>query len=39
MFALVDVNASYASCKKIIWSDLKGQPVMLLSNKDDCVIA
>ncbi|WP_312831038.1 translesion error-prone DNA polymerase V subunit UmuC [Pantoea eucrina] len=39
MFALVDVNAFYASCEKIFRPDLKGEPVVVLSNNDGCVIA
>lgn len=39
MFALVDVNAFYASCETVFRPDLKGQPVIVLSNNDGCVIA
>ncbi len=39
MFALVDVNSFYASCETIFRPDLKGWPVVVLSNNDGCVIA
>ncbi|MGK7286717.1 Y-family DNA polymerase [Buttiauxella agrestis] len=39
MFALVDVNSFYASCETIFRPDLKGKPVVVLSNNDGCVIA
>ncbi|MTH47210.1 Y-family DNA polymerase [Intestinirhabdus alba] len=39
MFALVDVNAFYASCETVFRPDLKGKPVVVLSNNDGCVIA
>lgn len=39
MFALVDVNSFYASCEKVFRPDLKGWPVVVLSNNDGCVIA
>lgn len=39
MFALVDVNSFYASCETIFRPDLKGRPVVILSNNDGCVIA
>ncbi|WP_454520427.1 Y-family DNA polymerase [Citrobacter koseri] len=39
MFALVDVNSFYASCETIFRPDLKGRPVVVLSNNDGCVIA
>lgn len=39
MFALLDVNAFYASCETIIRPDLQGRPVVVLSNNDGCVIA
>lgn len=32
MFALVDVNAFYASCESAFRPDLKGKPVVVLSN-------
>lgn len=39
MFALVDVNSFYASCETVFRPDLKGLPVVVLSNNDGCVIA
>ncbi|MEW7311677.1 Y-family DNA polymerase [Buttiauxella gaviniae] len=39
MFALVDVNSFYASCETIFRPDLKGRPVIVLSNNDGCVVA
>ncbi len=39
MFALVDVNSFYASCETVFRPDLRGKPVMVLSNNDGCVIA
>lgn len=39
MFALVDVNCFYASCETVFRPDLKGRPVVVLSNNDGCVIA
>lgn len=39
MFALVDVNSFYACCETTFRPDLKGRPVVVLSNNDGCVIA
>lgn len=39
MFALADVNSFYASCEKVFRPDLRGRPVVVLSNNDGCVIA
>lgn len=39
MFALVDVNSFYASCEAVFRPDLKGIPIVVLSNNDGCVIA
>ncbi|HCJ7646567.1 Y-family DNA polymerase [Klebsiella michiganensis] len=39
MFALCDVNSFYASCETVFRPDLKGLPVVVLSNNDGCVIA
>lgn len=39
MFALVDVNSFYASCETVFRPDLRGKPVVVLSNNDGCVIA
>lgn len=39
MFALVDCNSCYASCEQIFRPDLRGKPVIVLSNNDGCIIA
>ncbi len=39
MYALVDCNNFYASCERIFRPDLKGKPIVVLSNNDGCVIA
>nr|WP_276551387.1 translesion error-prone DNA polymerase V subunit UmuC [Erwinia mallotivora] len=36
---MVDVNSFYASCETIFRPDLRGKPVMVLSNNDGCIIA
>ncbi len=37
--ALVDVNNLYASCERLFRPDLKGRPIVVLSNNDGCVVA
>lgn len=37
--ALVDCNNFYASCERIFQPELRGKPVVVLSNNDGCVIA
>lgn len=39
MFALCDVNSFYASCEPVFRPDLRGRPVVVLSNNDGYVIA
>lgn len=39
MIALVDCNSFYASCETIFRPDLRGRPVVVLSNNDGCVVA
>lgn len=38
-FALVDCNNFYASCETLFRPDLKGRPIVVLSNNDGCVVA
>jgi DNA polymerase V len=38
-FALVDCNNFYVSCERLFQPDLRGKPVVVLSNNDGCVIA
>src|SRR3978361_237217 len=37
--ALVDCNNFYASCERVFQPELRGVPVVVLSNNDGCVIA
>jgi DNA polymerase V len=39
MYALVDCNNFYASCERVFQPQLIGQPIVVLSNNDGCVIA
>ncbi len=39
MFALIDCNNFYASCERVFRPDLRGKPIVVLSNNDGCVIA
>ena len=39
VFALVDCNNFYASCETLFRPDLKGRPIVVLSNNDGCVVA
>jgi len=39
LFALVDCNNFYASCERVFNPQLVGQPIVVLSNNDGCVIA
>ncbi|MBU2912710.1 Y-family DNA polymerase [Reichenbachiella agariperforans] len=39
MFALIDCNNFYASCERVFRPELNGQPIVVLSNNDGCVIA
>lgn len=38
MLALVDCNSCYASCEQIYRPDLRGQPIVVLSNNDGCIV-
>ncbi len=39
IFALVDCNNFYASCERVFNPKLNGQPIIVLSNNDGCVVA
>ena len=39
LIALVDCNNFYASCERVFQPELRGKPVVVLSNNDGCVIA
>ncbi|MCW2474175.1 MULTISPECIES: translesion error-prone DNA polymerase V subunit UmuC [unclassified Symbiopectobacterium] len=39
MFALIDVNNFYTSCETLFRPDLRGKPVVVVSNNDGCVIS
>ena len=39
MFALADCNNFFASCERVFRPDLRGRPVIVLSNNDGCAIA
>lgn len=39
MVALVDCQSFYASCERVFEPALEGQPVVVLSNNDGCVVA
>ena len=39
MYALIDCNNFYASCERVFRPDLRGKPIVVLSNNDGCVIA
>lgn len=39
MYALIDCNSFYASCEQAFRPDLKGKPVVVLSNNDGCIVA
>ncbi|WP_242928353.1 Y-family DNA polymerase [Pontibacter vulgaris] len=39
LFALVDCNNFYASCERVFNPKLEGQPIVVLSNNDGCIIA
>ena len=39
MFALADCNNFFASCERVFRPDLRGKPVIVLSNNDGCAVA
>lgn len=39
VWALVDCNNFYASCEELFRPDLKGKPIVVLSNNDGCIVA
>jgi len=39
VFALIDCNNFYCSCERLFRPELEGQPIVVLSNNDGCVIA
>lgn len=38
-FGIVDCNNFYASCERLFRPELRGKPVVVLSNNDGCIIA
>lgn len=39
MYAVVDCDNCFVSCERVFQPDLKGRPVVVLSNNDGCVVA
>ena len=39
MYAIVDCDNCYVSCERVFRPDLRGKPVVVLSNNDGCVVA
>lgn len=38
MIFLIDGNSFYASCEQVFRPDLRGKPVIVLSNQDGCIV-
>ena len=38
VFALIDCNKFYASCERVFQPELRGKPLVVLSNNDGCVV-
>ena len=36
VFALIDCNKFYASCERVFQPELRGKPLVVLSNNDGC---
>ncbi|MCR5394281.1 MAG: Y-family DNA polymerase [Bacteroidales bacterium] len=39
MYAIIDCDNCFVSCERVFQPDLKGRPVVVLSNNDGCVVA
>lgn len=39
MIALADCNSCFASCEQVFRPDLRGKPLVVLSNNDGCIVA
>lgn len=39
IFLHIDGNSFYCSCKRIFRPQLRGKPVVVLSNNDGCIVA
>lgn len=39
MYAIIDCDNCYVSCERVFRPDLEGNPVVVLSNNDGCVVA